>query len=49
MRALDPIPERHPRLVIWASAFRRAGWPLRRIAELFEIDPAELAEAGIER
>lgn len=46
--ALDPIPDRHPRLVVWAAAFRRAGYSLRKIAELFEIDPTTLADAGIE-
>lgn len=49
MAGLDPVPGRHPRLTIWAAAFRRAGWPLAKIAALFEIDPAELADAGVAR
>lgn len=44
---LDPIPDRHPRLLAWARAFRRAGWPLRQIADLFEIDRKVLVEAGV--
>lgn len=46
--ALDPIPGRHPRLPAWAAAFRRAGWPLARIAALFDIEPSTLTDAGIE-
>ncbi len=46
--AFDRIPGRHPRLLVWASAFRRAGYPLRRIADLFEIEPATLVDGGIE-
>lgn len=48
LRAFDPIPDRHPRLVAWAAAMRRAGWPLREIAHLFSIDRGELIEAGVE-
>lgn len=48
MSVLDPIPDRHPRLVVWAAAFRRAGYSLRMIAQLFEIDPTTLIDAGIE-
>lgn len=47
MVVLDPIPDRHPRLVVWAAAFRRAGYPLRKIADLFEIYPSTLTDAGI--
>lgn len=47
MAILDPIPDRHPRLVAWAAAFRRAGYSLRRIADLFEIDPTTLIDAGV--
>ncbi|WGM45272.1 hypothetical protein KOAAANKH_00133 [Brevundimonas sp. NIBR10] len=42
------IPDRHPRLPAWARAFRRAGWPLRQISALFEIDRGALIEAGVE-
>lgn len=48
MRALDPIPGRNPRLVAWAEAFRRGGWPLRRVADLFDIDPTHLKDAGVQ-
>lgn len=47
MKVLDPIPDRHPRLVVWALAFRGAGYSLRRIADLFEIDPSTLVDAGV--
>lgn len=46
--AFDPIPDRHPRLVAWARAFRAADWPLREIARLFDIERADLIEAGVE-
>ena len=49
MTILDPIPGRHERLTIWARAFRRAGWALRAIADLFDIEPAQLIEAGVRR
>lgn len=45
--AFDPIPGRHPRLPAWAQAFRRAGWPLRRVATLFEIEAQALVDAGV--
>ena len=48
MTGLDPIPDRHPRLLAWASAMRRAGWPLPLIAGLFDIDRGALIEAGVE-
>ena len=48
MSVFDPIPSRHPKLVIWARAFRRSGYSLRRVAELFDIDAAQLVEAGVE-
>ena len=48
MSIFAPIPDRHPRLVVWAAAFRRAGYSLHRIAQLFEIDPTTLSDAGIE-
>lgn len=44
---LDPIPGRHPRLAAWARAFRRAGWPHRQVAALFNLEPSELTEAGV--
>lgn len=47
MSAFDPIPGRHPRLPVWAQGFRRAGWPLRRIAELFDVEPVQLIDAGV--
>ena len=43
----DPIPGRHPRLAAWAQAFRRAGWPLRQVAALFDIEPSTLTDAGV--
>lgn len=49
MSALDPIPDRHPRLVVWAAAMRHAGYSLRLIADLFEIDPGTLTDAGVRR
>lgn len=48
MSVLDPIPDRHPRLVVWAAAFRRAGYSLRRVAELFDIDQTTLIDAGVQ-
>lgn len=47
MSAFDPIPGRHPRLAAWAQAFREAGWPLRQVAALFQIEPVELIDAGV--
>ena len=47
MPPLDPIPGRHPRLVAWAAAFRRAGYRLARVGQLFNIDVAELRDAGV--
>lgn len=44
----DAIPGRHPRLPAWAAAFRRAGWSLRAIAALFNLDPVELTDAGVQ-
>lgn len=48
MRAFDPIPDRHPRLVAWARAFRAAGYTLRDVAKLFNADRGELIDAGVE-
>ena len=45
---LDPIPDRHPRLIIWCGWFRRAGYSVRDIAKLFNISIGELIEAGVE-
>lgn len=47
MTPFDPIPGRDPRLVAWARAFRRAGWPLHHVAELFDLPTATLIEAGV--
>lgn len=47
MSVLDPIPDRHPRLVVWAAAFRRAGYSLARVADLFNIDATTLRDAGV--
>lgn len=47
MQTFDPIPGRHPRLAVWAAAFRRAGYPLRAIAALFDCELTELHDAGI--
>lgn len=47
MTALDPIPGKHPRLLVWAQAFRSAGWSLRTIAALFNVDVVELTDAGV--
>lgn len=47
MQTFDPIPGRHPRLAVWAAAFRRAGYSLRAIAALFDCDLVELQDAGI--
>lgn len=49
MHVFDLIPGRHERLPAWALAFRRAGWSLRAIADLFNIEPAQLVEAGVRR
>lgn len=46
--AFDPIPDRHPRLIVWVRAYRAAGVPLRTLAELFNITLGELVEAGVE-
>nr|WP_312161179.1 hypothetical protein [Brevundimonas diminuta] len=48
MLDLDPIPDRHPRLIVWCGWFRREGYPLRDIAHLFNISIGELIEAGVE-
>lgn len=48
VRTFDPIPGRHPRLVAWAVGFRRAGYPLREISRLFNVDLGDLVEAGVE-
>lgn len=47
MAGLDPIPGRHPRLVVWAKAFRRAGFPLAKVAQLFNAEQSELRDAGV--
>lgn len=44
---LDPIPGRHPRLPVWARAFRRAGYTRPAIATLFDLDLAELTDMGV--
>lgn len=49
MRTLDAIPDRHPRLIVWDAAFRRAGYSLARIADLFDVDATTLTDAGIRR
>lgn len=48
MTAFDPIPGRHPRLPAWAAHFRRAGYPLRTIAKMFDVEPVELIDAGVQ-
>ncbi len=48
MIGLDPIPGAHPRLIVWASWMRLAGYPSREIARLFNVDHGALIEAGIE-
>lgn len=48
MIGLDPIPGAHPRLLVWASWMRLAGYPSREIARLFNVDHGALIEAGIE-
>lgn len=48
MRGFDPIPDRHPRLLAWAVAFRAAGYTVREIAKLFDADRGALIEAGVE-
>lgn len=48
MSGLDPIPDAHPRLVTWAGWFRAAGYTVREIARLFDVDHGALIEAGIE-
>lgn len=45
--AFDIIPDRHPRLIVWAKAFRRAGYPVGRIALLFNVDATTLIDAGV--
>lgn len=47
MLAFDPIPGRHPRLLAWVRAFLAAGYSLGRTAQLFNIDAADLREAGL--
>ncbi|EDX81860.1 hypothetical protein BBAL3_3017 [Brevundimonas sp. BAL3] len=47
VRTFDPIPDRHPRLLIWIQHYRADGVPLRRLADLFDITTAELVEAGV--
>lgn len=49
MTAFDPIPGRHPRLPVWAAWFRRHGWPIARVAALFDVEPQELIDAGVPR
>lgn len=48
MPCFDPIPDRHPRLLAWAVAFRSASYPAREISRLFQIDLGVLVEAGME-
>ncbi|WP_438852462.1 hypothetical protein [Brevundimonas nasdae] len=48
MQAFDPIPDRHPRLLAWAIAFRAAGYPAREVARLFQVELGSLVEAGME-
>lgn len=43
----DRIPGRNPRLLSWAAGFRKAGWSLKTVADLFDIEPSVLREAGI--
>ena len=45
--AFDPIPDRHHRLLAWIEHYRRAGVPLRLLADLFDIDRGTLIEAGV--
>ncbi len=45
--AFDPIPDRHHRLLAWIEDYRRAGVPLRLLADLFDIDRGTLIEAGV--
>lgn len=48
MAGLDPIPDAHPRLITWATWFRAAGYTVREIARLFDVDHGALIEAGLE-
>lgn len=48
MHGLDPIPDRHPRFVVWCQQFRRAGYSVRAIANLFNATVGDLIEAGVE-
>lgn len=48
MHGLDPIPGRDARLVGWCQAFRRAGYSIRAIADLFNITVCDLVEAGVQ-
>jgi hypothetical protein len=47
MAVFDPVPGRHPRLAAWAQGFIRAGWTLRAVAALFNVEPVELTDAGV--
>ncbi|WP_271165844.1 hypothetical protein ACETKC_10250 [Brevundimonas intermedia] len=44
----DPIPEHHPRLMVWANAMRRSGVTAKYIAWLFNVELGVLIEAGME-
>lgn len=48
MPGLDPIPGHHPRLIVWATWFRDAGFKARAIAALFNVELGALIEAGLE-
>lgn len=44
----DPVPDAHPRLLVWARWFREAGFTSREVARLFNKDLGTLIEAGME-
>lgn len=48
MDGFDPIPGRDPRLIRWCFQFRRAGYSIRAVANLFNVSVCELIEAGVE-